>query len=101
MKDTDIKRLLYTHLLCIFSIILCIFILLVFLENFSILETHLMWLYICSVFGTAVNLVLYLVVKPNVSSKRSSLSHKVTRFYYCILFIFVRIKSQSMAKSFQ
>uniref|UniRef100_A0A8C6ENB0 Uncharacterized protein n=1 Tax=Marmota marmota marmota TaxID=9994 RepID=A0A8C6ENB0_MARMA len=112
MKSTDIKRLLYTHLLCIFSIILRIFIPSVFLENFSILETHLMWLYICSVFGTAVNLVLYLVVKPNVSSKRSSLSHKLVLesiffcssfvyFYYCTLFIFVRIKSQSMAKSFQ
>ncbi|GAB5569592.1 phosphatidylinositol-glycan biosynthesis class F protein isoform X1 [Prionailurus iriomotensis] len=76
MKDTDIKRLLYTHLLCIFSIILSIFIPSFFLENFSILETHLTWLCICSVFVTAVNLVLYLVVKPNASSKRSSLSYK-------------------------
>ncbi|KAB0400402.1 hypothetical protein E2I00_010732, partial [Balaenoptera physalus] len=131
MKDTDIKRLLYVHLLCISSIILSIFIPSFFLENFSVLETHLTWLCICSVSVTAVNLVLYLVVKPNASSKRSSLSYKVTRFlkcciyflmscfsfhvgvgniftrsyfvhfYYCTLFMFVRTKLQSMAKSFQ
>uniref|UniRef100_A0A2I3GKF9 Phosphatidylinositol glycan anchor biosynthesis class F n=1 Tax=Nomascus leucogenys TaxID=61853 RepID=A0A2I3GKF9_NOMLE len=70
MKDTDIKRLL-------------VFIPSLFLENFSILETHLTWLCICSGFVTAVSLVLYLVVKPNTSSKRSSLSHKVTRFLKC------------------
>ncbi|KAF3830965.1 hypothetical protein GH733_002203, partial [Mirounga leonina] len=57
-----------------------------FLENFSILETHLTWLCICSVFVTAINLVLYLVVKPNASSKRSSLSYKVTRFLKCCIY---------------
>ncbi|XP_054576267.1 phosphatidylinositol-glycan biosynthesis class F protein-like [Eptesicus fuscus] len=86
MKNTDIKRLLYTHLLCIFSIILSIFIPSIFLENFSILETHLTWLCICSVFVTSVNLVLYLVVKPNASTKRSSLSYKVTRFLKCCIY---------------
>ncbi|XP_022280391.1 phosphatidylinositol-glycan biosynthesis class F protein isoform X3 [Canis lupus familiaris] len=86
MKDTDIKRLLYTHLLCIFSIILSICIPSFFLENFSILETHLTWLCICSVFVTAVNLVLYLIVKPNASSKRSSISYKVTRFLKCCIY---------------
>lgn len=86
MKDTDIKRLLYIHLSCIFSVILSIFIPSFFLENFSILETHLTWLCICSVFVTAVNLVLYLVVKPNASSKRSSLSYKVTRFLKCCVY---------------
>ncbi|XP_021575072.1 phosphatidylinositol-glycan biosynthesis class F protein isoform X2 [Carlito syrichta] len=86
MKDTDIKRLLYAHLFCIFSIILSVFIPSFFLENFSILETHLTWLCICSGFVTAVNLVLYLVVKPNASSKRSSLSHKVTRLLKCCIY---------------
>ncbi|XP_060043521.1 phosphatidylinositol-glycan biosynthesis class F protein isoform X2 [Erinaceus europaeus] len=86
MKDTDIKRLLYTHLLCIFSIILSIFIPSLFLENFSVLETHLTWLCICSVFVTAINLILYLVVKPNTPSKRSSLSYKVTRFLKCCIY---------------
>ncbi|KAM9187738.1 phosphatidylinositol-glycan biosynthesis class F protein isoform 3-T3 [Dugong dugon] len=86
MKDNDIKRLLYAHLLCIFSVVLSTFIPSLFLEHFSILETHLMWLCICSVFVTAVNLVLYLVVKPNAPSKRSSLSHKVARFLKCCIY---------------
>uniref|UniRef100_A0A2I3T7S3 Uncharacterized protein n=1 Tax=Pan troglodytes TaxID=9598 RepID=A0A2I3T7S3_PANTR len=109
--DTDIKRLL-------------VFIPSLFLENSSVLETHLTWLCVCFGFVTAVSLVLYLVVKPNTSSKRSSLSHKVTRFlksplielaletffficsyfvyfYYCALLMFVRTKPQSMAKNFQ
>uniref|UniRef100_A0A2R9AI18 Phosphatidylinositol glycan anchor biosynthesis class F n=1 Tax=Pan paniscus TaxID=9597 RepID=A0A2R9AI18_PANPA len=84
--DTDIKRLLYTHLLCIFTIILSVFIPSLFLENSSVLETHLTWLCVCFGFVTAVSLVLYLVVKPNTSSKRSSLSHKVTRFLKCCIY---------------
>jgi phosphatidylinositol glycan class F len=59
------------------------------LENFSILETHLVWLCICSVFVTTVNLLLCLVVKPNVSSRRSSLSYKVTRFLKCYIYFFM------------
>uniref|UniRef100_A0A2I3GVC9 Phosphatidylinositol glycan anchor biosynthesis class F n=1 Tax=Nomascus leucogenys TaxID=61853 RepID=A0A2I3GVC9_NOMLE len=90
MKDTDIKKLLYTHILCIFSIILSVFIPSFFLENFSILQTHLTWLCICSGFVAAVNLVLYLVVKPNTSSKKVGVgnificSHFVY-FYHCTL----------------
>uniref|UniRef100_A0A5F9C5Q4 Phosphatidylinositol glycan anchor biosynthesis class F n=1 Tax=Oryctolagus cuniculus TaxID=9986 RepID=A0A5F9C5Q4_RABIT len=112
MKNTDIRRLFYAHLLCVLSVILSTFVPSFFLESFSILETHLTWLGICSVSVTAVNLVLYLVVKPNVSSKRSSSSHKVgvgnifvrsyfVYLHYCTLFMFVGTKSQSMAKSFQ
>uniref|UniRef100_A0A8D2G4U9 Uncharacterized protein n=1 Tax=Theropithecus gelada TaxID=9565 RepID=A0A8D2G4U9_THEGE len=115
MKDTGIKRLLYNHLLCVFSISLIIFIPSFFLENSSILEAHLIRLCICCVFLTAVTPVLYLVAKPNASSKRSLSSHKVTGFlkygnificgyfvcfYYSTKFIFVRTKSQSMDKSF-
>uniref|UniRef100_U3KMJ8 Phosphatidylinositol glycan anchor biosynthesis class F n=1 Tax=Oryctolagus cuniculus TaxID=9986 RepID=U3KMJ8_RABIT len=74
------------HLLCVFSVILSTFVPSFFLESFSILETHLTWLGICSVPVTAVNLVLYLVVKPNASSKRSSSSHKVARFLKCCIY---------------
>ncbi|XP_028748617.1 phosphatidylinositol-glycan biosynthesis class F protein isoform X2 [Peromyscus leucopus] len=86
MKDTDIKRLLYTNLLCVFSIFLSFFIPSFFLDNFSILETHLTWLCTCSALVTGVNLLLYLVVKPNVPSRRSSLSHKVTRVLKCCMY---------------
>uniref|UniRef100_G1PBY6 Phosphatidylinositol glycan anchor biosynthesis class F n=1 Tax=Myotis lucifugus TaxID=59463 RepID=G1PBY6_MYOLU len=89
MKNADIKRLLYTHLLCIFSIILSIFIPSFFLENFSILETHLMWLCICSVFVTAVNLVLYLVVKRYPNPKNISTVHTWGISYVCKWFYFL------------
>ncbi|XP_042531487.1 phosphatidylinositol-glycan biosynthesis class F protein [Dipodomys spectabilis] len=89
MKDSDIKKLFYMHLLCIFSIILSTFIPSFFLENFSVLETHLLWLCICSVSVTAINLLLYFIVKPNVSSKRSSLSYKVARFLKCCIYFLI------------
>ncbi|XP_052042475.1 phosphatidylinositol-glycan biosynthesis class F protein isoform X2 [Apodemus sylvaticus] len=89
MKDTDIKKLLYTNLLCIFSIFLSIFIPSFALDNFSVLETHLTWLCTCSACVTTVNLLSYLVVRPNVSSKRSSLSHKVTRVLKCCIYFLI------------
>lgn len=46
---------------CIFAVTASI----IPLDGFSILETHLMW----AVFATAVNLPLYLAVKPNVPSE--------------------------------
>uniref|UniRef100_A0A8C2UGF5 Phosphatidylinositol glycan anchor biosynthesis class F n=1 Tax=Chinchilla lanigera TaxID=34839 RepID=A0A8C2UGF5_CHILA len=89
MKETDVKTLLYAHFLCIFSVILSVLLPSFFLEYFSILDTHLTWLYSCSLFVTSINLVLYLVSKPNTSSKTSSLSHKVTRFLKCYIYFLV------------
>ncbi|KAM6220174.1 phosphatidylinositol-glycan biosynthesis class F protein isoform 2-T2 [Rhynchocyon petersi] len=89
MKDTDIKTLLYAHLVCIFSVILSTCVPSLFLENFSVLETHLTWLAICSSSVTVFNLVLYFVVKPSTPSKRSSLSHKVARFLKCCIYFLV------------
>uniref|UniRef100_A0A8C8ZXK2 Uncharacterized protein n=1 Tax=Prolemur simus TaxID=1328070 RepID=A0A8C8ZXK2_PROSS len=93
---------MYNHLLCIFLIFLSIFFPSFFLENFSILELHLIWLYICSVFVTTVNPVLYLVAEANESSKRTDVGNIFTYsyfvyFYYCTLFIFVRTKPQNLS----
>uniref|UniRef100_A0A5F8GGK2 Phosphatidylinositol glycan anchor biosynthesis class F n=1 Tax=Monodelphis domestica TaxID=13616 RepID=A0A5F8GGK2_MONDO len=103
MKDADIKRLFYVHIFCIVSIILTTFIPSFFLEDFSVLETHLTWLCICSMCVAIINVVLYLQVKPNPSSKRSSIFHKVdagnificcyfVNFYYITLSVFIRTK---------
>ncbi|XP_043846082.1 phosphatidylinositol-glycan biosynthesis class F protein isoform X1 [Dromiciops gliroides] len=89
MKDTDIKKLFYAHHFCVFSIILTTFIPSLFLEDFSILETHLTWLCICSICVTIVNIVLYLIVKPNPSSKRSSVSHKISRLLKSCVYFFI------------
>ncbi|XP_074061328.1 phosphatidylinositol-glycan biosynthesis class F protein [Macrotis lagotis] len=89
MKDSDIRRLFYAHLFCVLSIILTTFIPSLFLENFSVLKTHLTWLCICSICVTIVNVVLYLLVKPNSSSKRSSVSHKIFRLLKSCVYFFI------------
>lgn len=77
MKDAEIKRLLSANIGCIFVIILTTIIPSLFLENFSILGTHLAWLCICSASVGAVNIILYILLKPSPSTKRSSLGQKV------------------------
>lgn len=77
MKDTEIKRLLSVNIICIFSIIVATVAPSLFLENFSILGTHLTWLSICSATVGTVNIILFIILKPNLSTRRSSLVHKV------------------------
>uniref|UniRef100_F7ESW7 Phosphatidylinositol glycan anchor biosynthesis class F n=1 Tax=Monodelphis domestica TaxID=13616 RepID=F7ESW7_MONDO len=89
MKDADIKRLFYVHIFCIVSIILTTFIPSFFLEDFSVLETHLTWLCICSMCVAIINVVLYLQVKPNPSSKRSSIFHKISRLLKSCVYFFI------------
>ncbi|XP_032626111.1 GPI ethanolamine phosphate transferase, stabilizing subunit [Chelonoidis abingdonii] len=89
MKDTEIKRLLCAHVISVLSIILTTIVPPLFLENFSVLGTHLIWLCICSICVTTVNIILYIILKPNPSSKRISFAHKVTRFLKCCVFFFI------------
>uniref|UniRef100_A0A8C8RYV9 Phosphatidylinositol-glycan biosynthesis class F protein n=2 Tax=Pelusios castaneus TaxID=367368 RepID=A0A8C8RYV9_9SAUR len=89
MKDSEIKRLLSAHIFCVFSIILTTVVPSLFLENFSVLGTHLTWLCICSICVTIVNIILYIIFKPNPSSKRISFAHKVTRFLKCCVYFFI------------
>ncbi|XP_060129032.1 phosphatidylinositol-glycan biosynthesis class F protein isoform X3 [Zootoca vivipara] len=89
MKETEIKRLLSANVICIFSIIVATVIPSLFLENFSILGTHLTWLSICSASVGTVNIVLYFILKPNPSNRRTSLAHKVARFLRCCVYFFM------------
>ncbi|XP_039385099.1 phosphatidylinositol-glycan biosynthesis class F protein [Mauremys reevesii] len=89
MKDTEIKRLLSAHIVSVLSIILTTIVPPLFLENFSVLGTHLIWLCICSICVTTVNIILYIILKPNPSSKRISFAHKVTKFLKCCVFFFI------------
>ncbi|XP_030413553.1 phosphatidylinositol-glycan biosynthesis class F protein [Gopherus flavomarginatus] len=89
MKDTEIKRLLSANVVSVLSIILTTTVPPLFLENFSVLGTHLIWLCICSICVTTVNIILYIILKPNPSSKRISFAHKVTRFLKCCVFFFI------------
>ncbi|KAM9154840.1 phosphatidylinositol-glycan biosynthesis class F protein isoform 2-T3 [Pangshura tecta] len=89
MKDTEIKRLLSAHFVSVMSIILTTIVPPFFLENFSVLGTHLIWLCICSICVTTVNIILYIILKPNPSSKRISFAHKVTKFLKCCVVFFI------------
>ncbi|XP_024066461.1 phosphatidylinositol-glycan biosynthesis class F protein [Terrapene carolina triunguis] len=89
MKDTEIKRLLSAHIVSVLSISLTTIVPPLFLENFSVLGTHLIWLCICSICVTTVNIILYIILKPNPSSKRISFAHKVTKFLKCCVFFFI------------
>ncbi|XP_015267346.1 PREDICTED: phosphatidylinositol-glycan biosynthesis class F protein isoform X2 [Gekko japonicus] len=88
MRHIEIKRLLSANAICIASIILTTLIPSLFLKNFSVLGTHLIWLCICSASVGTVNITLYLTLKPNSSMKRSSVVHKVAKFIRCCVYYF-------------
>lgn len=77
MREAELRRLLAANLLCAVSIVLTALVPALFLDGFSVLGTHLTWLCVCSVCVSVLNVTLCLILKPNPSSKRSSLSNKV------------------------
>nr|XP_033792654.1 phosphatidylinositol-glycan biosynthesis class F protein isoform X1 [Geotrypetes seraphini]XP_033792655.1 phosphatidylinositol-glycan biosynthesis class F protein isoform X1 [Geotrypetes seraphini] len=89
MKNMEIMSMASVHFVCVLSIILSALIPVFLLEKFSVLETHLTWLCICSVSVAAVNIIASIVLKPNPSPKRNSLSHKVTRFLKSCLYFMI------------
>ncbi|XP_054839937.1 phosphatidylinositol-glycan biosynthesis class F protein isoform X2 [Eublepharis macularius] len=89
MRHTEIKRLLSVNVVCIASIILTTLVPSLFLENFSVLGTHLIWLCICSASVGTGNVILYLIFKPNPSMRRNSIAHKVAKFIRCCVYFFV------------
>ncbi|XP_043915680.1 phosphatidylinositol-glycan biosynthesis class F protein [Protopterus annectens] len=94
MKDGELRDMLSAHGVIILSIILASVLPLFFLENFSVLGTHHIWLCTCSSSVAAANISLYLVLNPSPSSKRSTFSRKVSKIiqsglYYlisCVMF---------------
>ncbi|XP_028928054.1 phosphatidylinositol-glycan biosynthesis class F protein [Ornithorhynchus anatinus] len=89
VKERDIRTLFYTHLLGVFTIVATTFVPSFFLEKFSVLETHLTWLGICSASVAALNVGFYFLIRPNPPAKRNSVSHKVSRFLKCCVYFLV------------
>ncbi|KAM4693172.1 phosphatidylinositol-glycan biosynthesis class F protein isoform 1-T2 [Discoglossus pictus] len=88
MDDTELRRLSTGHVFCVLSVVLSLVLPHIFFDQFSILGTHLTWLCICSACVAAANVILLLVLKPNHSSKRSSLANKVHKLSRsCLYFI--------------
>ncbi|KFP23905.1 Phosphatidylinositol-glycan biosynthesis class F protein [Colius striatus] len=87
MKGAEVGRLLTANLLCVFAITLTTFVPAFFWDGFTVLGTHLTWLCICSVCVSTFNIILHFVLKPNLTPKRSSFAHKISRFLKsCISF---------------
>ncbi|XP_053918799.1 phosphatidylinositol-glycan biosynthesis class F protein isoform X2 [Cuculus canorus] len=89
MREAEIRKLFAVNLLCVFSIILTAVVPTVFWDGFTVVGTHLTWLRICSVSVSAVSIVLHLILKPNLSPKRSSFAHKISRFLKCCIYFFM------------
>ncbi|KFV63036.1 Phosphatidylinositol-glycan biosynthesis class F protein [Dryobates pubescens] len=89
MSGAEAGRLLTANLLCVFSIVLTAVVPSFIWEGFTVLGTHLSWLCICSVCISIVNILLHLVLKPNQSPKRSSFTHKISRFLKCCVYFFM------------
>uniref|UniRef100_A0A8C5MHL9 Phosphatidylinositol glycan anchor biosynthesis class F n=1 Tax=Leptobrachium leishanense TaxID=445787 RepID=A0A8C5MHL9_9ANUR len=88
MDETEIRRLSVGHVFSILAVVFSLCIPPLFLDNFSLLETHVTWLCICSACVAAVNVILLLTLKPNPSSKRISFGTKVNKFSKsCIYFL--------------
>ncbi|NXL93610.1 PIGF protein, partial [Alectura lathami] len=89
MKEAGVRRLLAANLLGVGSVSLTAVVPALLLDGFSVLGTHLTWLCICSVCVSSFNVVLYFVLKPTLSSKRSSLANKISRFLKCCIYFFM------------
>ncbi|XP_029449223.1 phosphatidylinositol-glycan biosynthesis class F protein isoform X3 [Rhinatrema bivittatum] len=89
MKDMELMSMASAHFFCILSVILSALIPPLVLEKFSVLGTHLTWLCICSTCVAAVNITVYIVLKPNPSPKRNSVSHRVSRFLKSCLYFLI------------
>ncbi|XP_065611007.1 phosphatidylinositol-glycan biosynthesis class F protein [Cyrtonyx montezumae] len=89
MREAELRRLLAANLLSAVSIVLTVFVPPVFLSGFSVLGTHLAWLCVCSVCVSVLSVTLCLILKPSQTSKRGSLSSKISRFLKCCIYFFM------------
>ncbi|NXX81005.1 PIGF protein, partial [Urocolius indicus] len=89
MKGAEVGRLLAANLLCVLAVALTAFVPAFFWDGFTVLGTHLTWLCVCSVCVSSFNIILHFVLKPNLTPKRSSFAHKISRFLKSCVSFFV------------
>ncbi|NXP46779.1 PIGF protein, partial [Heliornis fulica] len=89
MRGAEVRRLWAANLLCVLTIILTAVVPAFFWPGFTVLGTHLTWLCICSVCVSALNVILHLALNPNLTPKRSSIAHKISRFLKCCIYFFM------------
>ncbi|OXB61061.1 hypothetical protein ASZ78_011167 [Callipepla squamata] len=107
MREAELRRLLAANLLSAVSIVLTALVPPLFLSGFSVLDTHLAWLCVCSVCVSVLSVTLCLILKPSQTSKRGSLSSKVgdrdisvcsspVYLHYFAMFMFAGTKCTSL-----
>ncbi|XP_038669066.1 phosphatidylinositol-glycan biosynthesis class F protein isoform X2 [Scyliorhinus canicula] len=87
MKDVELRGMFSAHIILILSIVASTLVPPLFLEDFSVMGTHLLWLCICSGTVAAITIVLYSLLPTNTTSGKMNSSTKVTKiFRSCLLF---------------
>ncbi|XP_078413299.1 phosphatidylinositol-glycan biosynthesis class F protein isoform X2 [Cetorhinus maximus] len=88
MKDIELRGMFSAHIILILSVVLSTWVPPLFLDDFSIIGTHLLWLCVSSATVAAVTIVLFSLLETNTtSSKKNSSTNKVTKiFRSCLLF---------------
>ncbi|XP_078085813.1 phosphatidylinositol-glycan biosynthesis class F protein isoform X1 [Mustelus asterias] len=89
MKDVELRGMFSAHIFLILSVLFSILVPPLFVDDFSVMGTHLQWLCVCSGTVAAVTIALYSLLDTNTTSgKKNSSSHKVTKiFKSCVLFL--------------
>ncbi|XP_072906791.1 phosphatidylinositol-glycan biosynthesis class F protein [Hemitrygon akajei] len=89
MKDVELRGMFSAHVILILSVLFATFVPSLFLDNFSVIETHLVWLYICSASVVAVSIVLHSLLETNTpSNKKNSFNNKISKtIKSCLLFL--------------
>ncbi|XP_048391781.1 phosphatidylinositol-glycan biosynthesis class F protein isoform X1 [Stegostoma tigrinum] len=88
MKDFELRGMFSAHIILVLSIVFSTLAPSLFLDEFSVIGTHLQWLCVCSATVAAVTIVLYLLLATNpTSNRKNSSSGTVTKiFKSCLLF---------------
>ncbi|NXY90859.1 PIGF protein, partial [Alcedo cyanopectus] len=89
MKAAELRKLSALNLLGVLEVVLSAAVPAFFWEGFTVLGTHLAWLCVCSVGVGTLSVILHLALRTNPSPKRSSFTHKISRFLKCCIYFFM------------
>ncbi|NXK92666.1 PIGF protein, partial [Formicarius rufipectus] len=89
MREQQGGRLLAANLAAALSVALSALGPAALLRGFSVLGTHLTWLWVCSAAVGTVSVLSHLALRPSQSPKRRSVAYKISRFLKCCIYFFI------------
>ncbi|XP_078261120.1 phosphatidylinositol-glycan biosynthesis class F protein [Rhinoraja longicauda] len=89
MKDVELRGMFSAHTILILSVLFATFAPSLFLDDFSIIGSHLLWLCICSATVAGVSILVHSLLETNTTpSKNYSFSRKLSKtMKSCLLFL--------------